>query len=79
MLQPIRWYDLLTRDHTVCRICFLERAEHGVRILTDPAIIAKRSSPRTRAAYIASLRAAFRRHLATEHPDWSERVRWVKD
>ena len=81
MANQIRWYDLLTLDHTVCRICFAA-GERGTSI-GDHARAAGRPLKgdrfRERAVYIASLRAAFKRHIEAAHPDWVERVRWVKD
>jgi hypothetical protein len=74
----LRWYDLLTLDHTVCRICY-GAGDHGTRIISDPAIVALRASPRTRAAYISKLKAALRAHITAVHPDFLPRVRWVKD
>lgn len=76
----LRWYDALTLDHTVCRICFAA----GQR--TSMAEIArlegrplKGDRMRHRREYITSLRAAFRRHVTAAHPEWADRIGWRKD
>lgn len=74
MASAVGWYDLLTLDHTVCRICYAEGKR--VRIITDPAVTALRPSPRTRATYVAKQKAAFRRHITDWHPGYP--VGWTK-
>ena len=70
------WYDMLTLDHTLCRICHADGVQ--TRMITDPAVIAMRSRPHTRAAYTARQKAALRAHIAEAHPDWTDRVIWRK-
>jgi hypothetical protein len=77
--RQISWYDLLTRDHTVCRICY-NAGKTDVRLITDPAVILLRAKPgnRGRTTYVAKMKAAFRVHIASEHPELIDRVLWRK-
>lgn len=74
MVRMTRWYDLLTLDHSVCRICFAA----GVR---GEAIAIRavrgRYMFRNRGAWKNSLRAAFRAHVAEVHPEWAVRIEWT--
>lgn len=76
--RPIRWYDLLTRDHTVCKVCFAA-GSHEVRLVTDAETILARSTKGRKHVWVLRMRAALRRHIAEVHPGWVASVRWVKD
>ena len=97
MANTIYWYNLLTRDHMYCTMCYRDAQlawvaetaagqahppgrEPWVRI-ADTAWFAAGTTafnPRTRAAYIAKLKAAFRRHVAEVHPVLPFTIGWSR-
>lgn len=89
MARPIRWYDLLTLDHTVCRICFnsstrpasVAVADSRKPLITHEQYESIRRLPmRSRLSSLqAKRKAALRRHIDMVHPDWKDRVRWLRD
>ena len=89
-INPVGWYDMLTLDHKVCRVCFQNRKVANER---DPekggvqyirALAAAEGKPLggdsgNRGAYLQSLKGWLKRHIAKEHPGWMENIRWTKD
>lgn len=85
-INRVGWYDMLTLDHKVCRVCFQKRTTANE---TDPAkggvatartLAAQEGRPLNDSSYRAykiSLRAWLKRHIAQEHPEWMDNVRWT--
>lgn len=84
------WYDLLTRDHEVCKICFMTTSDHARRLADMPypfmapfyapkGSYEKPEKPKTqfKGPWMAAAKATIRRHIRDEHPEWLDRVRWT--
>jgi hypothetical protein len=87
-INPVGWYDMLTLDHKVCRVCFERRTAANERdplkggvayIRVLAAAEGRPLSDTNLASYYTSLRAWLKRHIAREHPEWTANVRWTKD
>lgn len=98
MANTIYWYNLLTREHMFCTMCYRDaqlafiaetkaglphppEREPWVRI-ANPEWFSHEglsmSNPRTRASYIAKLKAAFRRHVTEVHPVLPFQIGWSR-
>lgn len=73
----IHWLQMLTLDHTYCRVCFQAgRRDDGGRI-AGAAVLRDTQMRKTLAGVRSRQRAAVRRHFQAEHPDWVARVQWA--
>lgn len=80
-INKVGWYDMLTLDHKVCRVCF-NQPHVANQTPTARSLALAEGRPlndSSRAAYMLSLRAWLKRHIASQHPEWIPNVRWTKE
>lgn len=71
------WKRLLESDLSYCTICRIEQKPVRVRVPVSEELTKVRLSSKGKGPFVVAKRAAFRRHVAENHPDWMTRLRWV--
>jgi hypothetical protein len=72
--MKIPYASMLTRERQVCRICFNAGVRPSVPLVpfAENAALLKNHH----GSFNAKRKAALKRHITAEHPEWLEKVQW---
>ena len=76
MMVARAWGLWLTRDRVFCVPCKI--AGRGWTKIANPRRECNPIDARTRRAFFAETRRAFKAHVEAEHPEWADRIDWSR-